>query len=768
MQQDALAAERRARMAAERLLEQKQKELFAANAELSKHALALTDEIVEKREEVEVVRGVADELRGENTQVKQDLEQATEAADIAERRLWDSVETIEDGFAVFDVQDTLIAANSAYLSVFDGMECVRPGITYGEIIAIMASEGIVDPGDLMARDWCKKMDARWASAALDPLTIKLWNGQFIKLLDRRSENGDTVSLALNITDTIRREDELTEARNNAEAANRAKSAFLAKMSHELRTPMNGVVGMADLLVESDLDDDQKLYVDTIKSSGEALLELINDVLDFSKMEAAKLVLHAEEFDLEQVLTEVMMLFQPAVMQKNIELLIDYDMFLPTQFLGDPGRIRQILTNLMGNAVKFTETGHVLVRVVGLPNGEGDDMRIHITIEDTGPGIPENMVDHIFGEFNQVEDEKNRRFEGTGLGLAITKQLVELMQGKIWVDSELGHGSSFGFHINLPITGPTPSNLEPIPDWIGRVIMLSRPSQFSHILSKQLRVLGYDTLETTMDDFVQENPAKPGDIVVIDEENEGKDVSTVIQTLGNDEQIPIVVFQASSGNNAEALGPHIVPLMKPTKSRTLVQAFSQLTPPKAVALTATPDGTKSPELSVRTESEQSDQSPVMAVPPDTMTPALPRQMRILAAEDNKTNRLVFSKMVGKLNVELVFAENGEEAVEKWQSFKPDMIFMDISMPVMDGKQATREIRQLELEGEHTPIVALTAHAMSGDDSEILAAGLDHYLTKPLRKAAIFDQIRAATPDNALDVFAEPENGSEIRTPPLEQQ
>lgn len=752
-QNEALAVERRARMAAERLLQQKQSELFAANAELSKHALTLTGEIVEKRGEIEAEKQVSQDLRGQNDQVKQDLEQANVAVDIAERRLWDSVETIEDGFAVFDPANVLIAANSAYLSVFDGMELVTPGIEYFEILDVLADEGIVDTEGLERVTWCQEMQSRWQQSQLDPRTIKLWNGQFVKLVDRRSENGDTVSLALNITETIQREDQLKDARNSAETANRAKSAFLAKMSHELRTPMNGVVGMADLLVESALDDEQQLYVDTIKSSGEALLSLINDVLDFSKMEAAKLVLHEEPFDLERTLTEVLMLFQPAVMQKDIELLIDYDMFLPTGFIGDSGRIRQILTNLMGNAVKFTDSGHVLVRVIGVPKGDDENLRIHITIEDTGPGIAPDMVDHIFGEFNQVEDEKNRRFEGTGLGLAITKQLVELMNGKVWVDSEVGQGSSFGFHINLKSTESVTPALEQVPNWIKRVVMLSQPSQFARILSNQLRVLGVEVADVTIDHFLTDPDIEDGDVVVIDQGRVQTGLNKILDVAGNTEMLtPVIVLQTGNTDElAKRIGQTVV-LKKPVERRGLVKAFAELEPP---LVDSTPIHGQNSHKTPSVEAEALVRSDAV-IPPEVKSAdaAQDRKMRILAAEDNKTNRLVFSKMVGKLNVQLEFAENGEEAVAKWQEFRPDLIFMDISMPVMDGKEATAEIRKREGAGEHTPICALTAHAMSGDDQEILAAGLDHYLTKPLRKPAIFEQIRNAVPASVLDVFDEP--------------
>ncbi len=743
---DALAQERRARLAAERLLELKQKELLAANAQLSRHALTLTDEIVEKREEVEEVRHVAEELRDQKERVLQDLEQAHEEVDIVQRRLWHSVETIQDGFAVFDRNDTLLVANPAYLAVFDEMECVAPGISYRDIIQILVEEGIVDTGDLDPQTWCADMLERWKSPQPKARTIKLWNNRFIKLMDRRSATGDTVSLALDITDTIRREKDLEEALLRAESANRAKSAFLAKMSHELRTPMNGVVGMADLLCETSLDEEQKLFVDTIRSSGESLLKLINDVLDFSKMEAAKLVLHKEEFDLERTLTEVLMLFQPAVKEKAVDLVVDYDMFLPTTFVGDPGRFRQILTNLIGNAVKFTSSGHVMVRAVGLPDGDTDNYRIHVSVEDTGPGIPADMIDHIFGEFNQVEDEQNRKFEGTGLGLAITKQLVTLMGGKIWVDSEEGKGSNFGFYVPLPAPKTATFHLDNIPNWVDRIIMVSRPSQAARILTSQLQILGADVASRTPDDFIADPETRPGDVVVIDAERTMQTGSRVIRAIqASGAQVPVVLMQNLQDNDDSAGYQPLQMVNKPTGRKILINAIAAFDPPAR----ATEDPVPAP--AEQDEAPVSDQGAVAVAPP------APRKMRVLAAEDNKTNRLVFSKLVRKLDVDLAFAENGVEAVEKWKERRPDILFMDISMPIMDGKEATRRIREIEAsEGAaRTPIVALTAHALSGDDEDILAAGLDHYLTKPLKKDAIFEQIGKAVPQDATPPFADAE-------------
>ncbi len=727
---DALAQERRARLAAERLLDAKQAELFAANKKLSYHALALSDEIVEKREEVAVVRTEAEELRGQNSRVKADLDEANHAIIIAQRRLWDSVETIDDGFAVFDSDNRLVAANSAYLSVFDGMECVAPGILYDDLVRILAEEGIVDIGDTSRNEWCGRMITRWQTELLEPSTIKLWDGGFIKLIDRRSRNGDTVSLALNITDTIRNEQQLKEARSKAEAANRAKSAFLANMSHELRTPMNGVVGMADLLAETTLNEEQRLFVDTIKSSGEALLVLINDVLDFSKMEAEKLVLHAEPFDLERTIFDVVNLLQPTIQNRDLQLIVDYDMFLPVRFVGDVKRVRQVLTNLIGNAMKFTEKGHVLVRVVGLPEGEGGTFRVHISIEDTGIGIAEGMVEHVFGEFAQVEGERNRKFEGTGLGLAITEQLVRLMGGEIWVDSVLGEGSCFGFHLTMLAPDGAVTQLRGIPEWISRVVLVDSQSQGNTVLANQLELLNLEIWRPT--EALEAADLKAGDVLLLDhalQDGSGLDLLRQLREAGC--STPAVIINTDVDLDLLPADAPAAVQQKPLSRRALIATLAQIEVPA--------------------------EQPQEVCIADTPRPlaVVSRKMRILAAEDNRTNRLVFSKLVAPLNIELEFAENGRVAVEKWKDFQPDLIFMDISMPEVDGKEATRQIRAAEKEAAlpRTPIVALTAHALDGDEKAILSAGLDHYLTKPLRKDAIFTQIRSAAPEGAEAVGAE---------------
>ena len=309
-----LAEERRARLAAERLLELKQAELSAANRKLGRHALALTRKIGEKQAEVATVRD-------ENEKVKSDLTVANAKIEIAERRLWHSIQTIQDGFAFFDADSNLIGANTAYLNAFDGLEEVAPGISYMRILQLFTDEGLVNTESLAPDEWRHMMTERWMAPNPEPVVMRMWNDQYIKLIDQRGHGGDVVSLALNITSTVRYEAELRAARERAEAANRAKSAFLANMSHEIRTPMNGVVGMAELLTDTALDEEQRLYANTIKNSGEALLVIINDVLDYSKIEADKLILHPEPFDLERCIHEIAMLLQPTVRDKGLTLLV---------------------------------------------------------------------------------------------------------------------------------------------------------------------------------------------------------------------------------------------------------------------------------------------------------------------------------------------------------------------------------------------------------------------------------------------------------------
>ncbi len=827
-----LAQERRARLAAERLLELKQTELVAANRKLGEHALQLSHEITETRAEVA-------EVRSENKRVITQLGEVTEKVEIVEDQLWRALETIRDGFAMFNSDGVMELANPAYLSIFDDIDCIGPGATYPQVLEILSEEGIVDLQGERSLRWQARMLDRWHQDPIPSVTIRLFDGRFIKVQDRRTPEGGVVSLAVDTTDLMRmwsavqelpdgfviydaddrllmcndpykdiyrasapsmtpgasfedilryglemgqytdaigREEEwleerlavhrnanteleqrlddgrwirvyerqtrdggrvglriditqvkkdqerLREATIRAEAANRAKSAFLANMSHEIRTPMNGVVGMADLMMDTELSEDQQLYIDTIRSSGEALLVIINDILDYSKIEAEKLQLHPEPFDLERAIHEVVMLLQPTARDKGIALLIDYDIFLPTRFVGDPGRIRQILTNLIGNAVKFTVEGHVLIRVVGVSDSMGETA-VHLTIEDTGIGIPDDKLSSIFGEFNQVEDERNRSFEGTGLGLAITRRLIELMRGEVWVESELGKGSCFGMRIVLPADEPVIQDTAALPSFLKSVLVVDDHSANRSILSKQLEMLGLRTsfCKTGVEALDRINPAP--DLIIAEADlpdMSAQEMVSQIRQQGYD--LPFILMSDSAGQIARVAGSEVdAVLQKPSPRRALFAALENLAPPVC-------QKTKEPDKPLNEPVKSS--APIQ----ENGTP-----LDVLVAEDNKTNQLVFRKMASGFNATLRFANNGLEAVACYRDKRPDLIFMDISMPQMDGKQATREIRRLEGDGHRVPIIAVTAHAMAGDKESILEAGLDDYLTKPLRKANLAEKI-----------------------------
>lgn len=696
-----LARERRGRLQAERLLAQRSEELYSAHRKLADHAKALSHEVIEQRE-------VNAALIGRSTRTEAALEVATEKAVVAERRLWDALTAVEDGFAIFDRDWRLVVANPAWMGAFDGVADVAPGASYEAILRIAVDEGLIDLEGAAPHAWVERMLARWGGQTIPQIDIRLFNGVYIRLIDKRTPEGDMVTLALNITDTIRRERELEQARDEAEAAARAKSAFLANMSHEIRTPMNGVVAMAELLRDTVLTEDQRLYADTIRSSGEALLVIINDILDYSKIDAGKLALHPESFDLQQLIQEIFQLMRQALEGKALELRLDYDIFLPDRMIGDRGRIRQILTNLIGNAVKFTEAGHVTVRVVGAPRDHAPGtVPIRVVVEDTGIGIAPEMQAHVFGEFNQVESEANRRFDGTGLGLAITRKLVELMEGEMWLSSEPGVGSSFGFALRLaadPAAQAQP--VEPLPTGRAEVWAITGGRPLPDMILAHLMRLRARLIETP---GLKGGPPEPSAVLLVDR-GEGGDPTADLRAKGYGG--PILYLCPSE--HVPDLPPGVLPIVPALP----LPAF------RAALLSAHAKPTAEPD------------------PPPLPAPRL----RVLAAEDNKTNQLVFRTMLKGVDLELELVENGRLCVDAFRRAPPDLIFTDISMPEMDGIAAAQAIRALEAANglPRVPIVAMTAHAMEGDRDRILAAGLDGYMTKPLKKAELHGMIRTHAP------------------------
>lgn len=703
---DRMAQERRARLQAEQLLALRSDELYSANRKLAEHATALSTQVIEQREENAL-------LKGRTHKTEAQLEVATERATTAQRRLWDALTASEDGFAIFDRDWRLVAANPAFFSVFDGVADVTEGATYEAILRIGVEEGIVDLQDEDPEDWIDRMIARWEKNPIPNVDIKLWNGAYIRLNDKQTPQGDFVSLSVDITPNIRRERELSEARDAALAASRAKSNFLANMSHEIRTPMNGVVSMAELLRDTDLDEEQQMYANTIRSSGEALLVIINDVLDFSKIEAGKLELHEESFDLNAMVREIFRLLQPSIASKDLELRLDYDIFLPPRVIGDRGRIRQILTNLIGNAVKFTDEGHVIVHVLAVPPmDQNETLNVSFVVEDTGVGIALEKQEHVFGEFNQVEDEANRSHDGTGLGLAITKRLIGMMGGEMWLESTVGRGSAFGFKINMKVDadgefGPVAG----LPVEKSRVLLIGHGQEREEQLFDALGRLHAETtlirrVPTPRD--LEETSA----VILCDETTKAAEVISVLDAAG------------FTGARLSSLGPDDV------QDGFDVCIFDQGLAALRGQLMTIPRIAPPPDLIPEPPTEAESQ-PI-------------KSPRLLAAEDNKTNQMVFKAMLKGLDVDMEMANNGLELVAAYKRELPDLVMTDISMPEMDGLDATGLIRAYEAEQglPRATIIAMTAHAVEGDRERILAAGLDDYVTKPLKKALIHEKVTGA--------------------------
>ncbi|QXT40062.1 ATP-binding protein [Gymnodinialimonas ceratoperidinii] len=715
---DRMAQERRARLQAEQLLALRSEELYDANRKLAEHATALSTQVIEQREENALLRGLSDKTEAQ-------LEVATERAVTAQRRLWDALTATEDGFAIFDRDWRLVAANPAFFSIFDGVADVTEGATYEAILRIGVEEGIVDLQGEDPEDWVDRMIARWEQDPIPNVDIKLWNGAYIRLNDKQTPQGDFVSLAVDITPNIKRERELAEARDAALAASRAKSSFLANMSHEIRTPMNGVVSMAELLRETPLSEEQQVFADTIRNSGEALLVIINDILDFSKIEAGKLQLHEDSFDLNAMIREIFRLLRPGIRDKELELRLDYDIFMPPRILGDRGRIRQIMTNLIGNAVKFTQEGHVTVRVMAVPrtnDGRGQDMTI--VVEDTGVGIALDKQAHIFGEFNQVEDESNRRHDGTGLGLAITKRLLAMMSGEIWLHSDLGRGSAFGFKIPLKVdAGEAAAPVAGLPADRSRVLIIGQGGEREEALFDALGRLHAEATQIRRLPTARDLEGT-GAVILCDPSREPAEVAAIldVETFTGARLCSLPPDAATDGFEDCTPGDNLAAL----RALLIGPAHDEADDSKVVV---------APDLSLVADAEASDSRPDQQVRP---------RPRLLAAEDNKTNQLVFKAMLKGLALDLEIVNDGAELVAAYKRETPDLVMTDISMPVMDGIDASREIRAFEAEQglEPVTIIAMTAHAVDGDRERILSAGLDDYVTKPLKKTLIHARIEAA--------------------------
>ncbi|MEZ5965959.1 MAG: ATP-binding protein [Planctomycetota bacterium] len=492
---------------------------------------------------------------------------------------------------------------------------------------------------------------------------------------------------------------------------RARSAFMANLSHEIRTPLNGLLGFLAMLTDTELDEQQREWATVARESGEALMALLNDVLDLAKIEAGKLMLERVEFERDDLFENVTALFAPAAHARGVELLLDLDPQLPPRLLGDPMRLRQVIANLVSNAVKFTDEGSIELSA-RVAERAGTRIVLEIAVRDSGVGIPPDRLDRLFHAFEQAEDSTARRFGGTGLGLAIVKRIIEQMNGEVMVESEVGRGTRFVVRVPISVASSAapPAELRP-----GLILLIDGHDRRRELLTRQLRC---DFLEVTS-------------------VSDGAAAHAVLRHLA-DRQEPLVVLVDDA---VRIDAPTLAAIRGRFDARLLV-----LRPPSA-AYDAVEDGVDG--VLIRPLRRAALTAAIVgAGRAETTRRRLPRTWSgrsILLVEDNVVNQRLMCAMLARLDVHVLLAANGSEAITAFERYGCDLVLMDVQMPVMDGIAATRAIRALGGEGARVPILALTANAQNGDREECLGAGMNDYLTKPVRAAALREAMARWLPD-----------------------
>jgi signal transduction histidine kinase/CheY-like chemotaxis protein/methyl-accepting chemotaxis protein len=658
-----------------------------------------TDEIGRMAEALGVFRATAVEM--EEANVREIRE--------ARARLTDAIETISEGFSLYDAEDKLIVCNSHYRELFAShADVMVPGTAFEAILRAATERGLILDAEGNRDAWIKERVARHREGGHTHIQRRS-DGRWIQVSERKTANGGVVAIYADITESKTREAELAAARDAADEANRSKSSFLATMSHEIRTPMNAVIGMSGLLLDTGLSAEQRDYATTIRDSSESLLTIINDILDFSKIEAGRMDIEAQPFDLRDCVESALDLVSSRAAEKHLDIAYLFEGEVPPAIQGDVTRLRQILLNLLSNAVKFTDQGEVVLTVT--TKGE----QLEFAVRDTGIGLDEKTQTRLFQSFSQADSSTTRKYGGTGLGLAISKRLAELMGGAMWVESAgPGHGSTFHFTIRAE-RADLPQGTRR--DFIGtqpmlegkRILVVDDNATNRRILALQAAKWGMAVHDTEAPEQALQILTRDSfDLAILDMHMPGMDGATLAARIREAGQtLPLVLFSSAGSSKEAGDGLFAARLAKPLRQSQLFDTLVTLLTHEGARAAAPVQPRIDPQVAAR------------------------HALRILLAEDNVVNQKLALRLLQQMGYRADLASNGVEAIECVARQTYDVVLMDVQMPEMDGFEASRQITTKWPADQRPRIIAMTANAMQGDRELCLAAGMDDYVSKPIR-------------------------------------